>query len=103
MKLRNLLFGLVLAAVGCGTTSAYTGPVGDQPLARSERYNYVREDVRFPEWTSRTILHVANPSFQPVSVTVDCKNNTMHLDIPGRTVQDLLILPEDGKCVVTRD
>jgi hypothetical protein len=103
MKLKTILLGLVLGAASCGTTSAYTGPAGEEPLAYAERLNYVREDVRFPAWTSRTILHVANPSTQPVSVIVECDNNRMRLDIPSRTVQDLLLLPEDGKCVVSRD
>lgn len=109
--LKALLVGLALLAVSCASTSVYDGPVGKVPVVSVEYYRHVDSVSQplFPHWTRNTILNVSNPSYQQMAVRVECdgtslsSGTSMRLDIAARTTQQLLLLPEDGSCVVTAE
>jgi hypothetical protein len=110
-KLWIAWFALVVMAIvlsllfsGCATSTAYTGPYYSTPIVRDEGYLHwdTTTNPREPAWRRRHILAFENPTYRPVAFEVDCKNNFFHVDVAPRTVQRLLLVPEDGSCDIKR-
>jgi hypothetical protein len=86
---------------------AYTGPVGDYPIAELQQHRSFdgTGDPRLPEPVIITsILHVINPSNRDMHVVVDCDPATrVSLDLPARTSLDVLLDPKDSSCTVSEE
>ena len=109
-----IVVGLIVAGLlfaGCGTTSAYRGPVGKEVVVQLDQKRYfVQEDPRWPPVVKAiSTLNVTNPSMDDMTVTVDCEGRPMapgtymKFDISARTTQSLLLLPEDVSCIVKQE
>lgn len=124
MKIYQKLLGaigatiLALGSIGCASTHAYDGAIGDRPVVSVEYFRHVDTvtDPQNPKWVKNAILHVSNPSDKrPMSVMIDCdpghgpgfkgvpttEGTVTSITLVPRTTQDVLLLPTDGDCTVS--
>jgi len=102
-----IVLGL-LGIPGCATAETYRGPVAKEAIVSlDQKRHFVTEDPRSPAVVkTQSVLKITNPSVDSMTVTVECEGKPMTsptymtLDIAARTTQRLLLLPEDGSCVV---
>jgi hypothetical protein len=109
MKRTTAFFILLFVALialwsGCASTSAYHGPDYSQPMVHVKEWTHwnTSTDPRRPSWERHRTIVFENPLYRNVSFDVDCENVVFHVDVPARTVQELLITPEDGACDIKR-
>lgn len=110
MKSRTTAFlilafaALVVLWSGCASSSAYTGPDYRTPIVRIQEWTHFNTstDPRQPHWEKHRTILFENPLYRPVKFLVDCENSTFHVDVPARTIQRLLVTPEDGACKINR-
>jgi len=98
-----LIVGSLLFS-GCASTSAYKGPDYTTPIVRIQEWTHwnTSTDPRAPRWEKHKTIVFENPLYRPVKFLVDCDHSTFHVDVPARTIQRLLITPEDGACDIRR-
>jgi hypothetical protein len=107
MKLKAFLtvafVALLTLWAGCATSRPYTGDEVN-PVVTDVRYTHWNTvaDPRRPYWVTNHVLTFKNPKLTSVTFAVDCENNYYSVDVPARTAQDLLIVPSDGACKITR-
>jgi hypothetical protein len=101
-----LVVGLILGGLlsGCATTTAYKGPDYSTPIVHMKEWTHwnTSSDPRHPYWERHRFVVFENPLYRNVSFDVDCENATFHVDVPGRSVKELLITREDGACNIRR-
>src|SRR4051812_22630400 len=95
------LVALITLWAGCASTSAYVGQ-GSQPTVTDQTYTHwnASSNSRMPVWETHHVLVFENPLFKPVSFDIDCANNYFQVDLPARTVDRLLLVPQDGSCTI---
>jgi hypothetical protein len=98
------LFSFVLVFFGCSTTSAFTGPVSDQPtISISYMRHFEMTDPRLPQQlVTIATANVTNASTSPMTVVLDCDRTFTSLTIAPRTTEHVLLDPKDTSCTVSR-
>lgn len=108
-KVKAAILGVMLTIVGClgscATTSPYTGPEGDNLVVDVTPYRHwdTATDPLNPHWSRNNIMSVGNASRREVKILVECEQTFMTFYVPARTVQNLLLAPEDESCTVSLD